>query len=246
MANPRALRCIDLGEGSPVLVLHAYGMSPRAYLPLACKLGRRARAVIPDLFALSQWRELWTFGHLLDSLAYTLDDLGIDRASFVGHSFGGGLALGFAAHHSDRLQECVFVDTLGPKRQLSLAREAARPVGLLRTASRPAAASFLWSWVAHPVQLASAAVDGYLSRRTNDIETVAQLGVPCHVLWAADDKIISEDDGQEFARRLRGTFTVAEPLPDGPPLGHDWIIDEPEIFVTYLDKLGLRAFAQSP
>jgi pimeloyl-ACP methyl ester carboxylesterase len=238
--RPQALHCIDIGEGPSVLVLHAYGTDARTYLPLARRLGRRVRVVIPDLFALAQWQELWTFQHVLDCVMCTLDDRGIERVTVIGHSFGGGLTLGLASHHTDRVDECVFVDTLGPKRQLSLAREAARPIGLLRTASRPAALSFLWMWATHPVQLASAAVDGYLSGRGGDISGLRETGPPCHVLWAADDAILSRDDGEEFARDLNASFTVAEQPRGSDPLTHDWIIDQPDVFEAYLDKLGLR------
>ena len=65
-------------------------------------------------------------------------------------------------------------------------------------------------WAAHPVQLASAAVDGYLSRRGDDIHALRQARLPCHVLWAADDAILSRDDGEAFARELNASFTVAE------------------------------------
>src|SRR4029450_7247288 len=123
VSSSRSLPRVDMGEGPTLLALHAYGMQARAYLPLAQELHHRLRVVIPDLFALSQWRELWTFQHLRDCLMYTLDDLGIERVTVIGHSFGGGLALGLASQRADRIDECVFVDTLGPKRQLSLARE---------------------------------------------------------------------------------------------------------------------------
>jgi pimeloyl-ACP methyl ester carboxylesterase len=237
----QALHGIDIGEGASVLVFHAYGVRARAYLPLARRLGRRVRVVIPDLFALAQWQELWTFQHVLDCVMFTLDDRGIERVTVIGHSFGGGLTLGLASQHPDRVNMCVFVDSLGPKRQLSLAREAARPIGLLRTASRSAALSFLWMWATHPVQLASAAVDGYLSRRGSDISVLRQTGLPCHVLWAADDAILSREDGEEFAHELKASFTVAEQPRSSDPLTHDWIIDQPDVFEVYIDKLGLLA-----
>ena len=245
MPRPQPLRCIDIGAGAPVVILHAFAMRPRRYLPLRRLLAKRARVLIPDLFALSQWREIWSFQHILDCLAATLDDRGIARATVVGHSYGGGIELGFAAHWPDRVEECVFADTLGPKRQLSLAREATRPIGLVRTATRPAAFSFIWSWATHPVQLAAGAVDGYLSKRSDDIEAVARAGVRCHVLWAARDEILSRDDGEDFAKRLNATFTAAEQPAAQDPIDHDWVFDHPELFVTYLEKLRLRVLSET-
>src|SRR5436305_6021108 len=156
MGRPRPLPCIDEGEGVPVLVLHAFGMESRVYLPLTRQLADRVRVVIPDLALSSPW-ERWSFEHVLDCLVFTLDELDIEQVSVIGHSFGGGLELGLAANWPDWITECVFADTLGPRRQLSLAREVTRPIGILRTATRTAAVSFLRSCAAHPLQLASAA-----------------------------------------------------------------------------------------
>jgi pimeloyl-ACP methyl ester carboxylesterase len=243
VAKPRSLRCIDIGAGDPALILHAFGVQPDVYRPLGEILANRARVLIPDLFDLSARWERWSFDVVLDYLTFTLDELGIDRSTLVGHSFGGGIALGLAARRPDRVSECVFADTLGANYRLSLALEAARPIGLLRTASRPAAISFLRSWAAHPVQLASAAVDGYRSRRDVDIDTVRRTRLPCHVLWAAGDDILSREDSEEFARRLNATFTLAERPSGRRPPTHDWVFDQPEVFVAYLEKLGLRLLA---
>jgi pimeloyl-ACP methyl ester carboxylesterase len=241
MGERRSLRCIEMGAGTPALILHAFGVEPDLYRPLGELLADQARVVIPDLFDLSGWLEAWNFQAVLDYLIFTLDNLAIDRATVVAHSFGGGIALGLTAHWPDRVHDCVFVDTLGSKHRLSLAREAARPAGLLRTASRPAAISFLRSWAIHPIQLASAAVDGYRSRRDADIDAARQTGLPCHVLWAENDEIIPRDDSEEFARRLNATFTVTEQQPNGRPLTHDWVFDQPDVFGTYLETLDLYA-----
>ena len=90
-----------------MVILHAYAMQPENYLPLGRLLEPRVRVLIPDLFALSQPLEVWSFQHALDCLSATLDDLGTGSATFIGHSYGGGLQLGFAAHWPDRVEECV-------------------------------------------------------------------------------------------------------------------------------------------
>jgi pimeloyl-ACP methyl ester carboxylesterase len=76
------------------VLLHGYAMQPETYLPLARLLADRARVVIPAIFALP---ERWSFDHALDCLEATLDEQGIERASLLGHSFGGGLELGLVS-----------------------------------------------------------------------------------------------------------------------------------------------------
>src|SRR4029077_1483287 len=93
-SNARPLRCLPVGEGPPLVLLHGYAMQPETYLPLARLLADRVRVVIPAIFALP---ERWSFDAGLECLELPLDDQGVDRTSLLGHSFGGGLELGLAA-----------------------------------------------------------------------------------------------------------------------------------------------------
>jgi pimeloyl-ACP methyl ester carboxylesterase len=238
--RPRSLQFAEVGAGPTIVLLHGYGMQPATYLPMARLLADRARVVIPNLLALP---ERWTFEHALDCLELTLDEIGIEQMSLLGHSFGGGLELGVAARSPERVTECVFSDTLGMNREFSLAREAVHPIGILRMATPRAARSFVRSWVHHPLQLSAAALWAFRSNREAEIEAVADARLPCHVMWAARDTILSRKDGKEFARRLHATFNVAETPPGYGPIDHDWMFDDPELFVQHLDKLGLQALS---
>ena len=239
----RPLRHISVGDGPPIVLLHGFAMQPRTYLPLARLLADRARVVIPAIFALP---ERWSFDHALECLELTLDDLGLGRVSLLGHSFGGGLELGLAARRPERVVECVFGDTLGVRERFGLAEEALRnPLGILGMASPPAAIAFFQSVVAHPVQLVSAALWGFASDREADIEAVVRAAIPCHVLWAERDTLLLRSDGREFARRLNATFTVAEPPPGYGHIDHDWMFDDPELFMAHLERLGLAALSQT-
>lgn len=235
---------MSVGEGPPIVLLHGYAMQPRIYVPTARLLADRVRVVIPEIQALP---ECWTFEGALDCLELTLDDLGLERVTLLGHSFGGGLELGLAARSPQRVVECVFSDTLGVNSQVSLAREAlSHPLGDLRLATAAAVTSFARSWVAHPVQLASSAWWAFRSDRDHDCDVIASAGLPCHVLWAERDTILNRRDGMEFARRLHATFTVAR-RPEGyGPIDHDWMFDDPELFVAHLEKLGLHALPVTP
>ncbi len=234
---------VDTGTGAPVVVMHGYAMRPATYGRLAESLAGRCRVVIPDLFAV---RGRWSYERVLGALTSTLDRVGLERVSMLGHSFGGGIQLGFASRFPERVVDLVFSDTLGVSREWGLADEALRhPVRLLRLATPSAASAFVRSWVTHPRQLAEAGWWGFTSGRNDDAEKVADARLPAHVLWANRDSVLSRRDGEEFARALAATFTVAS-ASDGRPIDHDWMFQQPELFVDHLDRLGLAALGRAP
>ena len=235
----RPLDYVSVGHGPTFLVLHGYAMQPSIYLPMARLLADRARVVIP---AILQLPDRWTFDHAIDCLELTLEELEIDEMTLVGHSFGGALELGLASRRPDQTLECVFSDTISVAKQLQLAREAlSHPLGDLRLATPAAVSSFVRSWATHPLQLASAAAFAFSEDRDREIEDCALGAFPRHVLWAERDTILARRDGREFARRLDATFTVATRPPGYGPIDHDWMFDDPELFVAHLDRLGLMA-----
>ena len=242
-SKARPLRCVTVGEGRPLVLLHGFAMQPETYLPLARRLADRARVVIPAIFALP---ERWSFPHALECLELTIDDQGIDRTSMLGHSFGGGLELAYAAQHPDRVVECVFSDTLADRREFRLAQEALRnPVGLLGMASVPAAEAFFKSFLTHPLQLVHAAWWGFTSDRSQDIDDIVRAGIPCHVMWADRDSILLQSDGEHFARDLHATFSTVKRPPGYGRIDHDWMFDDPELFEAHLEELNLQVLSSS-
>jgi pimeloyl-ACP methyl ester carboxylesterase len=231
---------MTVGEGPPVVILHGYGLSPLSYRGTAELLGWRTRVAVPAIFAL---HGRWSYERALQMLMATLDGLGLDRVTLIGHSFGGGLELGLAARYPERVVELVFADTLGMSREWVLAREAARPMTLLRLATPTAAVDFTQSWLSHPMQMIRAAWWGFVSDRRREVAAIARAGLPCHVLWANRDTLLARRDGSEFARDLGASFTVVDQQVGGGPVDHDWMYRYPALFVDYLDKLGLAALS---
>ncbi len=229
---------VDVGAGPPLVLLHGYAMRPATYRRLADLLARRCRVVIPDLFAL---KGRWSYEVVLDAFTTTLDRLDLEQVTLLGHSFGGGIELGFASQFPERVIELVFSDTLAASREFGLADEALRhPVRLLRLATPAAASAFARSWIEHPRQLVEAGWWGFTSGRDDTAEACARAGLPSHVLWANRDSVLRRSDGERFARELNASFTVAS-APDGRPIDHDWMFQEPDLFYAHLEDLKLSA-----
>ena len=111
---------------SPVVCLHGVTAHGERYRRLAEERWRQFHVVAPDLrgHGRSGWEPPWTTpAHLLD-LVETTDALGIGRADWVGHSWGGRLVLELAAVHPERIRRAVLLDPAiqplpGPSYQLA-------------------------------------------------------------------------------------------------------------------------------
>ena len=231
---------IETGDGPAVVVLHGFAMRPATYSGLVRLLAERCRVFVPDLFAV---RGRWSYATVLEAFIATIDDLGLDRVSLIGHSFGGGIELGFASLFPQRVTEVVFSDSLAASREWRLATEVLHhPVRLLRLATPTALTACAQTWFDHPRQLIDAAWWGFTSGREHDSRAIARAGIAAHVLWANRDSILSRSDGRKFAEELDASFTVASG-PDGRSFDHDWMFQQPKVFFEHLEKLGLKALS---
>jgi pimeloyl-ACP methyl ester carboxylesterase len=231
---------IDVGDGPAVVLLHGYAMQPRTYSRLVSLLQPHCRVVVPDLFDL---KGRWSFQEVLDSFVATLDQLHLENLTMIGHSFGGGVELGFASRAPARITELVFSDTLAVSREWRLAAEAlSHPQGLVRLATRDSVGAFTRNWLRHPRQLLDAGMWAFTSDRDYDARGCAESGIRSHVLWANRDSILSRTDGIRFADELNASFTLAF-APDRRPVDHDWMFEQPELFFEHLLELKLEALS---
>ena len=239
----KPMMTLDVGRGAPVLLLHGFGLSPRLYRRSAEELAARGkvRVVVPSLYDVTG---PWTPESTLDHLIATLDQLGLERVTCTGHSFGGCFQLGLAATCPERVVELVFCDTLAWTRQWELARQAVRPVNLLLLATAGAAVDFAHTWLTHPTQLAQAAWHGFIGDHRRLVAAVAGTGISSHVLWAQRDTLLPQNEGRAFASELGASFEVVAPRPGGKTVDHNWMYRCPQLFVDHVERLGLVAWGR--
>ena len=63
--------------------------------------------------------------------------------------------------------------------------------------------------------------------------------------WAERDSILQQSDGEDFARDLHATFNTVKRPPGYGRIDHDWMFDDPELFVAHLEALGLQVLSKS-
>lgn len=117
------LNYIIEGQGSPIVVLHGWGANIDTIIPIVNILSEGYKVYALDLpgFGKSEEpKEVFGSYEYVKIVKEFLDEMGIEKASFVGHSFGGKLSIIFGVDYPDLVDKLVLIDSAGliPKRGL--------------------------------------------------------------------------------------------------------------------------------
>jgi lipase len=96
-----------------IVCLHGVNAHGRRFRKLAEeRLAGRFRVLAPDLrgHGFSGWEPPWTIATHAHDVLETLDAVAVSRATWLGHSFGGRLALEVAALAPDRVERLILLD----------------------------------------------------------------------------------------------------------------------------------------
>lgn len=110
------------GSGPALVLLHGIGDSSEAWAPLMPILGERFTVVAPDLLghgASDKPRADYSVAAYANGVRDLLDVLGIERATVVGHSLGGGVAAQACYQYPHRFERLVLVSTGGVAREVA-------------------------------------------------------------------------------------------------------------------------------
>jgi len=106
----------ETGDGPPVLLLHGGGPGASGvanYSRNIAALAKEYRVIVPDLPGYGRSTKgvdgADPFGCLADGIRGVLDRLGLDKAHFVGNSYGGACALRLALDTPDRVDRMVLM-----------------------------------------------------------------------------------------------------------------------------------------
>lgn len=119
------------GRGPAVLLIHGIGDSSDTFRDLIGPLARDHTVIAPDLLGHGRSdkpRADYSVAAYANAMRDLLSVLDIERATVVGHSLGGGVAMQFAYQYPERCERLVLVSSGGVSREVHpIMRLAAAP-----------------------------------------------------------------------------------------------------------------------
>ena len=180
----------DAGDGETLLLIHGMAGSSATWRDVIPALATNYRVIAPDLLGHGESdkpRGDYSLGAFAASLRDLLDALGIARATIIGQSLGGGIAMQFAYQHRDRCERVVLIGSGGLGPDLSWT---------LRLLSAPGAELILP--VIAPPQVLSA------GNKIKSLLSSAGVQSPRGAeLWSAYSSLSDRDTRNAFLRTLR-------------------------------------------
>ena len=119
---------IEKGEGPPVILLHGWFHDSQMWNMNIDVLAQKFRVYAIDFwgFGYSTRKMMdWNYELYLQQLQNFIDNLGIQRASLIGHCMGAGVSQLFCTHHRERVNKLVLVSPAGLPNPSPLIDEAA-------------------------------------------------------------------------------------------------------------------------
>jgi pimeloyl-ACP methyl ester carboxylesterase len=105
-ADGLTLSCYISGKGDPVVLMHGLGASKITWLPVLAPLAERHRVIVPDLPGHGESdkpRHEYTPRFYARVLRHLMDAVGVERATLMGNSLGGRIALELALRSPARV-----------------------------------------------------------------------------------------------------------------------------------------------
>ena len=246
MAGDTALHICDSEVGEKTIVLlHGYLENMLVWEEFVPLLYKELRVITLDIpgHGISEVKgEIHSMDYLADTIALALDKLDIDRATIVGHSMGGYIALAFAERHADRLDGVVLLHSTPYADSDEKRKNRQREISLIKSGKK--------ELLAHSAPEAGFAVENRKRFRT-EIEDLQQT-----VYLTEDGGIIALLNGMiERKAQSEMLHALGKPIlfvlgrKDGyivPEIAEKMVAEHPEANVVWLENSGHMGFIEEP
>lgn len=245
---------IEKGSGESVILLHGFFFDHNMWNASIDVLAEKYKVYAMDLWGFGySTRQPLDYGYSLytEQLHKFMGALGIQKASLIGQSMGGGTIINFTISNRDRVDKIVLVDAAGMPNQLPL---------MGRISNLPGVGEFMYGMKSdfvrkfslgnnflhnkhliteeyfeqltrfHKIKgssevMLSVTRNQFFDTLIDEIKALGEMDVPTLIVWGRDEKSIPLPVGQELHRRLKGSR-----LEILDKAGHCSHMDQPERF----------------
>jgi 2-hydroxymuconate-semialdehyde hydrolase len=230
------VRYVDEGEGSAVVLIHGFASSLETWATVTPELRNRHRVLAMDLRGFG-WTDRPEGDYSPDAQARLvlalMDARGIERAAFVGHSYGASVVLRIALLAPERVTRIALYDAWAYSSQLPTFFHMARADGIgealfaiwygERSEDRIALAfydrAFVTQELVDDVERAlrrpgthAAALAAVRAMRYEEQESrYREIEQPALLLWGREDRVTPVGVGERLSRDLPGARLVVYP-----------------------------------
>jgi pimeloyl-ACP methyl ester carboxylesterase len=205
------------GAGPPVVLVHGLSGSTRWWERNAPALARQFRVYVVDLAGFGNSRgQRFVLAEGARALTKWMDALGIERASFVGHSMGGHIVADLAADFPERVERLVLVDAAAlPLDLRSWLPSPAMLEGLRYLPYRFLPVVLYDALRAGAITLAGA----FLSLARADISVkLGNIVAPTLIVWGENDLLVPASSGAALKQAIRGARLEVFPQTSHNPM----------------------------
>jgi pimeloyl-ACP methyl ester carboxylesterase len=248
------------GKGVPLVVVHGYSAEGILYAQTLSRLvGMGFKVIAIDTAGHGGTGGLpgggARLGAYTELLGRVVDELGIRRAVFAGHSMGGRLVTELAADHPDRTIGVILLDAIVGQtwdRMVDVSRfvpgllagvgaalavDVATTLPVLRDPRQAGklarlAAPMVWSDACHPWRLVGPGISILRSRGSGwMLQRLAQEQVPVIAIHGDRDLAVPLATARAAAREAKGTLVTVHGA------GHSWLLSDPETLPAIIGEL---------
>ena len=244
MAGDTPLHICDSEEGEKVVVLlHGYLENMLVwddFVPLLYKDVRVVTLDIPGHGISVVKGEIHTMDYLANVVAAALDKLGIERATIVGHSMGGYVALAFAEHYAERTESLVLLHSTPYADSDEKRKNREREISIIRSGKK--------EMLVHTAAEAGFAPENRNRFRTEieDLEQTIYLTEDAGIV-ALLNGMIERKAQSEMLHALGKPILFILGRKDGyivPEIAEKMVAEHPEAEVVWLDNSGHMGFIE--
>lgn len=109
-------RVLTVGKGIPIVLMHGWGTNIESLSPIYLSLQKWGKVIVFDFPGFGQTDfppAAWGVGDYTDWLIFLLQTLEIEKADFLGHSFGGRVGIKLASSYPKIVNKLILVDSAG-------------------------------------------------------------------------------------------------------------------------------------